>query len=291
MRIFGEDSANTVEKLEKIRQKLNKKGDISFKDADFAIKIKTKNRRAHDNEPLRFLYTDILKKLKRKEEGNFICAIPFVNPFFSPIVRECYRHLDAKDLVKRILVSLPENYHDKYPSFPTREWNFETCGGIRRVGISNVLRIPVEFPSWTFFYHNVFYQYSREEEMKDMSEKEPPSTLLKEAATVALLKKLEAPVALFSYHHPEIPSSLIDKGQKDLVIPGEMRDVLSIINTTRDEVDIVSLWEKNFGRLRKTIKISEAEALAEIVLAESKYIKRIKTEKQDLDDEFLEIAR
>lgn len=290
---------NTAKKLEKIRKKLNEQGDISFKEADYVLHI----QRFHDErkkETLHLLYADILEKLKNKEEGNFICAIPLMNPFVtlfsegdlvSPIVRECYKHLGATDLIDHVLASFPKKDHDKYPSFPKQEFHFETCGGIRRVGISNVLRVPVELPSWTMFYHNIFLRYSRDGKIMPLSETDPPSTLLKEAATVALLKKLEVPVALFSYYPIEVPSSLTDKGPKDLVMPGEMREALSIIKIARNEVDIVSLWEKNFGKLRENIAISEAEALAEIVLAESKYIKRIKTEKQDLDDEFLEMAR
>jgi len=297
-----------MEKLEQIRRKLDKHGDISFEDADCIIAackeyfhsedaarrkyFKEKNPLEQETieKHLRSLFFDILTKLENGEEGNFITAIPFPQRFrgtstkngIIPIIKECYRHISMDDIIRAIYLPEKEMFKEfreffRYDDLHNQyRIDFDTCGGIRRTGIPIHKTWPVPVSSAYWVYERYQTLCSKDERVftNIFHDKKAKLAILRESITAAILKKTGVPIAFISYYPIEEPYP------EDLVIPKERREIIPILNIARKELDLVSMWEENFGS-KTEIWVSEINTFADIVLTESKYIKDMRTSRQE----------
>jgi hypothetical protein len=296
------------EKLERIHQKLKTEGDISPLEADFVAEIELRYWKKEldrmknagwyfasepwgkKDGPLYLLYSDILKKLEKKEEGNFIYAIPFLSSPFPgkpkedavfPVIKECYEHLKRKHLVTSIEFSKPpenaKNLEKYFNVFGIME--FKTCGMVRRTGIpmDKMIRIPTATPSHVFNIYNIPNDKTWKGAIISETTERKHMPGFQETVTGAVLKAMGVPeLWLVTYRY-----------EQDVMIPKDM-EVLHTLEIIRKKLNLVSMWEENFGD--RFIRKDKLEKFAEIVLRESEYIKSVRMKKQHLDDEFLEIT-
>lgn len=308
-----------MEKLEQIKRKLDKHGDISFEDADCIIAackeyfhsedaarrkyFKEKNPLEQETieKHLRSLFFDILTKLEKGEEGNFIASIPFPSLFrgisytrrgsIIPIIKECYKHLCMDDIIRTIFLPEKEMFKESRKFFRYDDLHnqyridFDTCGGVHRAGIPIHKTWPVHVSSAFWVYEHYQVLCSKDERMFTnlFHDKKAKLAILRESITAAILKKTDTPIAFISYYPIEEPYP------EDLVIPRERREIIPILNIARKELDLVSMWEEKFGSDSAEIRVSEINAFADIVLTESRYINDKRSSRQE--DLSLDITR
>lgn len=298
------------EKLERIHQKLKTEGDISPLEADFVAEIelrywkkeldRMKNAKSWGKSggPLHLLYSDILKKLEKKEEGNFIYAIPFLSSHFPgkpkedavfPVIKECYEHLKRKHLVTSIDFSnLPkdtqmlEKYFKVFGNYDLlhkTRMEFKTCGGVRRakVPMGKMVHLSTATPSHVFNMYNMPNDKTWQDAIISETTERKHMPGFQETVMGAVLRIMRVPTLwLVTYRY-----------KQDVMMPKDV-DVLHTLDIIRKELDLVSMWEENFGD--RFIRKDKLEKFVEIVLRESEYIKSARMKKQHLDDEFLEIT-
>lgn len=305
------------EKLERICQKLKNEGDISPLEADFAAEVQLRYWRkeadkldgnkqywTEDSESwgkrgglLHRFYSEILKKLENGEDGNFVCAIPLMNYYFLqrpkgdevfPIIKTCYKLLKKEHVITSIDFSnssentrMLEKYFGifgNYDFLHKTKIEFKTCGRACRAGIpiEKMMCIPTKAPNYVFSVYNTLNIEPWEDTIiSEIPERKPE--IFCETVTAAVLKNMEIPALwLVTYRF-----------KQNVMIPKDM-EILHTLEIIRQEFDLVSMWKKKF-RDRFTTK-GDLEKFADIVLRESKYIRKVRAEKQHVDDEFLEMT-